>query len=55
MGRVLVAVWTACAGVICVDVVKRLVAVCTYAWASCRYIESREQGGGGVQGEVVML
>ena len=37
IGQVLVAVCRACAGVICVDVIKRYIAVCTYAWVSCRY------------------
>ena len=37
IGQVLVAVCSVCAGVICVDVIKRRIAVCTYAWVSCRY------------------
>ena len=37
IGQVLVAVCSVCAGVICVDVIKRCIAVCTYAWVRCRY------------------
>ena len=37
IGQVLVAVCSVCAGVIFVDVIKRCIAVCTYAWVSCRY------------------
>ena len=37
IAQVLVAVCSVCAGVICVDVIKRCIAVCTYAWVRCRY------------------
>ena len=37
IGQVLVAVCSACAGVICVDVIKRCIEVYIYAWVSCRY------------------
>ena len=37
IGQVLVAVCSVCAGVICVDVIKRRIVVCTYAWVSYRY------------------
>ena len=32
---VLVAVCSACAGAICVDIIKRRIAACTYTWARC--------------------
>ena len=37
VGQILVAVCSVCAGVICVDVIKRRIAVCTYAWISYPY------------------
>ena len=46
IAHALVAACSACAGVICVDVAKQCIAVCTYAWV---------QGVGGVQDELVML
>ena len=37
IGHVFVAAYSACAGVICVDVIMRCIAVCPYAWVRCRY------------------
>ena len=37
IAHVPVAACSACAGVICVDVTKWYIAVCTYAWVRCHY------------------
>ena len=39
IAHVLVVVCSACAGVIWVDVIKRCIAACTYAWVRRRYGE----------------
>ena len=38
IAQVLVAACSVCAGFLCVDVIKRRMAVCTYAWVRYRYM-----------------
>ena len=59
IAHVLVVACSACAGAMCVHVIKQCIAVCgmhiCMDKVTLRGIEFRVQGAGGVQGELVML